>query len=172
MSRNCKLALVASVAASASLLCLAASRNPKPAAQDPKPAAAQVPTMFTPADIKWVDAPPALPAGAKAAVLLGDSSKPEQFAMRLKLPANYKIAPHFHPGPENVTVISGTFHVAVGDSFDAAKAKELPAGSFASVPPKTHHFAFTKEETVIQLNSVGPWELIYVNPADDPRNNK
>jgi len=32
------------------------------------------------------------------------------------------------------------------------------------------HFAFVDEDTVIQLNSTGPWGLTYVNPADDPRN--
>ncbi len=161
MNRHPKSSLFAVVAAGTALVCLSAS-------QDPKPTAPQIPTMVTPPDIKWVDAPPSFPAGAKLALLAGDSTKAELFTMRAKFPANYKFAPHFHSGAENMTVISGTLYVAVGDTFDAAKAKALPAGSFSVIPAKAHHFAFTKEETVVQLNSIGPWDMIYVNPADDP----
>lgn len=31
------------------------------------------------------------------------------------------------------------------------------------------HYVYTDQETVVQLNTVGPWGLTYVNPADDPR---
>ena len=91
------------------------------------------------------------------------------FTMRIKLPANYKIPPHHHPSVERLTILSGQFNAALGDTFDPSKAKELKAGSYMRIPPKTHHFGFTKEETVIQLTTIGPWDLVYVNPADDPR---
>jgi hypothetical protein len=32
------------------------------------------------------------------------------------------------------------------------------------------HYAFTDEETVVQINSNGPWGINYVNPKDDPTN--
>ena len=134
--------------------------------------AQESPIMISPADIKWVDAPPSLPAGAKAAVIQGDPKNEGPFTMRVKLPADYKVAPHFHPDTETVTVLSGEFNVAMGDAFDASKAKALGAGSFAAMPKKSPHFAFTKGETVIQVNAHGPWTLTYVNPADDPRNKK
>jgi quercetin dioxygenase-like cupin family protein len=136
------------------------------------PAAQDAPVMVAPADIKWMDGPPALPPGAKVAPILGDSKNEGPFVMRAKLPADYKVPPHFHPGNETVTVISGTFYAAMGDTFDAAKAKAMPTGSFIMLPAKSPHFVYTKEETIIQINAVGPWTLTYVNPADDPRNKK
>lgn len=132
----------------------------------------ETPIMVAPADIHFAPAPPSLPAGAQAALLAGDPSKAGPFTLRVKLPADYKVPPHFHPDVETVTVLSGTFHAATGDSFDPAKCKAMPAGSFVALPGKVPHFVFTKEETVIQVNATGPWSLTYVNPADDPRNKK
>lgn len=135
-------------------------------------AAAQTPgehKMTTPQEIKWSAAPPSLPAGAEAAVLFGDPSKEGLFALRLKLPKGYRIAPHSHPKPEIVTVISGTFRLGMGDKADESKGKPLPAGSFFAMPPGMTHFAVVDEDTVVQLNSTGPWTLSYVDPKDDPR---
>jgi hypothetical protein len=39
----------------------------------------------------------------------------------------------------------------------------------AIMQPKTNHFGWTKDETVVQVHGVGPWGVTYVNPADDPR---
>lgn len=128
--------------------------------------------ILTPDDIKWGDAPPVLPPGAKAAVLDGDPKKEGIFAMRLKIPAGYRIAPHWHPADERVTVISGKLHLGLGDKFDESKCKALPAGSYFSMPPKTNHFAMASEETILQLNTIGPWGLTYVNPDDDPQKRK
>jgi len=125
--------------------------------------------MLTAPEIKWGPGPASLPKGAEAVVLYGDPTKEGLFAMRLKFPKGYRIAPHTHPKPEIVTVISGTFLFGMGDKADTAKAKPLPAGSFVSMPPGQTHFAGADEETVVQLNSTGPWAVTYVNPADDPR---
>lgn len=129
-------------------------------------------TILTPTDIKWGDGPPSLPAGAQAVVLDGDPKKEGIFHFRLKLPAGYRIPPHWHPADERVTVLSGTFNLGLGSKFDDASLRALPAGSFFSLPTKTHHFALVKEETVIQLSTIGPWGLTYVNAEDDPRNRK
>ncbi|MGQ0714828.1 MAG: cupin domain-containing protein [Gemmatimonadaceae bacterium] len=120
--------------------------------------------------ITWGPAPAILPSGAQAAVLEGDPSKPGPFTLRIVMPANYRIPPHYHPVTEHVTVLEGTFYVGMGETFDVTKAATLPAGTFAALEPQVRHFAFTKERTVIQLHGVGPWGLVYVNPADDPRN--
>jgi len=125
--------------------------------------------IVTPDDIKWGDAPSSLPPGAKAAVLEGDPKKEGYFCMRLKLPAGYKIPAHWHPGEERVTVISGKFNVGLGDTLDESKTKALPPGGYFSFPAKTNHFAIIGEETVVQLSTLGPWGLTYVNPDDDPR---
>jgi quercetin dioxygenase-like cupin family protein len=124
--------------------------------------------MLTAPEIKWGPGPTSLPKGAEAVVLYGDPTKEGLFAMRLKFPKGYRIAPHTHPKPEIVTVISGTFLFGMGENAGAAK-KSLPAGSFVSMPPGQTHFAGADEETVVQLNSTGPWAVNYVNPADDPR---
>ena len=125
--------------------------------------------LTTPQDVQWGAGPPSLPPGAEAAVLYGDPTKDGLFAMRLKLPKGYRIAPHTHPKPEIVTVIAGTFRVGMGETADQAKAKPMPAGSFIALTPGTAHFAGTEEDTVVQLNSTGPWSVTYVNPKDDPR---
>lgn len=166
MKRDAKFVIAASLISGVVFLCVGASQEPK--SQNPKPAAPAVTTMVTPADVKWVDAPPTFPAGAKLAVLSGDPATADIFCMRAKFPANYKFPAHYHSVAETITVISGTFFVGTGDTVDAAKAKALPSGSFGVIPAKAHHYAFTKEETVVQLNCMGPFDLVYVNPADDP----
>jgi quercetin dioxygenase-like cupin family protein len=134
------------------------------------PAAAMAPhTIVAPQEIKWGPAPAVLPPGAEAAVLFGDPGKAGLFALRLKLPAGYSVPPHMHPVDEVVTVISGTFNLGMGKTADQSQARPMPAGSFFAMPPDTPHYAFIDEATVIQINSVGPWGLTYVNPEDDPR---
>jgi quercetin dioxygenase-like cupin family protein len=123
-------------------------------------------------EIKWGPAPPSIPSGAQAAVLHGDPGKEGLFSLRLKLPKGYALPPHTHPKPEIVTVISGTFHLGMGEKADKSKSRALPAGSFFALSPGMAHFAYTDEDTVIQLNSTGPWSLTYVDPKDDPRNKK
>jgi mannose-6-phosphate isomerase-like protein (cupin superfamily) len=91
------------------------------------------------ADIVWTDAPPNLTPGAKLAVLDGDPSKSGLYTMRLKIPNGYHIAPHWHPMAEHLTVISGTFHVATGDKFEASKGAALKPGEFVTMPAKLHH---------------------------------
>src|SRR5262249_24630922 len=124
--------------------------------------------MMTPADLQWADVP-SLPPGAKVAVIQGPLNETVPFTFRLKFPADYKIPAHWHPAIEHVTVISGTLNMGTGDKLDTTKTKPLSAGSVAIMQPKTHHFGWTKDETIIQVHGVGPWAINYVNPADDPR---
>jgi quercetin dioxygenase-like cupin family protein len=125
--------------------------------------------FFNPTQLKWMDAPKALPKNAKIAVLEGDPSKSGAFTLRLKFPANYHIPPHWHPGIEHVTVISGNFYLGMGDQFNKQQSKKLPTGSFAFMPAEMHHFAYTKSPAIIQLHGMGPWGINYVNSQDDPR---
>lgn len=125
--------------------------------------------LVTPAELKWADGPASLPPGAKVAVIEGDLKKAEPITFRVKLPADYKIMSHTHPVVEHVTVLSGTFYMGPGETLDPAKAKALTPGSFAVFPTGHTMFAYTKDETVIQVHTIGPWGITYVNPADDPR---
>lgn len=120
-------------------------------------------------EIKWGAAPSSLPAGAKLAVLFGDPDKPGPFTMRLSAPAGYKVPPHWHSRAENLTVISGTLYLGSGDKMDAASAKALKEGGYHFLPAKAHHSAMTKAPTVVQISGEGPFDIIYVDPADDPR---
>lgn len=124
--------------------------------------------MVTPGELKWTDVP-SLPAGAKLAAIEGTLNEAVPFTFRLKLPANFQIPAHWHPAIEHVTVISGSFNLGTGDKLDKSKTKPLSAGSIAIMQPKTHHFGWTEQETILQVHGVGPWAINYVNPADDPR---
>lgn len=142
--------------------------QPQPSQQ--ADAAAKPAHMIVTADqVTWAAGPPSLAAGAQAAMLHGDPTQEGVFVMRLKLPAGFRIAPHTHPKPEIVTVISGAFNVGMGDVADKARAQQLPAGSFFAFDPGMAHYAHVEEETVVQISSTGPWAITYINPADDPR---
>jgi hypothetical protein len=124
---------------------------------------------FTPEQIKYGPPPPFVASGAQLAVLEGDpTASTGDFTIRLKMPNGYKIAPHWHPKRENVTVISGKFKVGMGDKFDEAKMGTFPAGSFAYLDPDMHHYAMAVGETVVQVHGISPLQFNYVNSADDP----
>jgi Domain of unknown function (DUF4437) len=125
--------------------------------------------LFVPGEIEWKVGPDSLAPGAKVAILEGDPAAEGFFTMRLMVPDGYRVAPHWHPKTERLTIISGTLNLGTGDRFDAAATRALPAGTYSSMPPKMTHFAWTTGETVLQLSSIGPWQVVYVDPADDPR---
>ena len=125
---------------------------------------------FTPDQIKWGPPPPFLAAGAQVAILEGDPmASSGDFTLRIKMPDGFKLAPHFHPKRENVTVISGNFKVGMGDKFDESKMMTFPAGSFAYMDPDMHHYAMASGEVVVQVHGISPIKFNYVNAADDPR---
>jgi ChrR-like protein with cupin domain len=126
--------------------------------------------IVQPDQVGYGPAPAALPPGAELAILEGKPAEPGPFTMRLRLPDGYRIPPHYHPAIEHVTVLEGTFKVGMGDKFDASALKPLPTGTFGALQPGTRHFAQAQGKTVVQVHGVGPWKLVYVNPADDPRN--
>lgn len=136
-------------------------------AQSPAPSAH---VAVTPKDVVWEAAPPVFRPGAQGAVILGDLSKPGPYVVRMKAPAGYTIMPHWHPSDENVTVLSGTIAMGMGDTVDTKTAKVLTAGSFMLVPAESHHYMVSRTESIVQVHGVGPFSITYVNPADDPRN--
>jgi hypothetical protein len=125
--------------------------------------------LFKPDQIPWRDGPSSLLPGAKMAVLEGDPAKEGFFTMRLRLPDGYRVFPHWHTRTERLTIIQGIVNLGTGDHFDAGATQPLSAGTYSSMPPKMTHFAWMKGETILQLSSIGPWAVVYVNPTDDPR---
>jgi catechol 2,3-dioxygenase-like lactoylglutathione lyase family enzyme len=129
--------------------------------------------VFTPDAIPYGPAPAFVGAGAQLAVLEGNPGAASgDYTVRLKMPDGYRIAPHWHPQRENVTVISGTFKVGMGDSFDESKMGAFPAGSFAFLDPDMHHYAMASGEVVVQVHGKSPLQFNYVNPNDDPSRKK
>lgn len=125
--------------------------------------------MVVPDDLEWKAGPPSLPAGAEMAVLEGDPSKKGPFTLRIKVPAGYKIPPHTHPAVEHVTVIEGGLQMGLGDKWNDDEMTNLPVSGFAVMEIGTKHFAGSKDGATIQLHGIGPWDIKYLNPADDPR---
>jgi hypothetical protein len=125
--------------------------------------------VFTSDTIPWGPPPPFVAPGAQLAVIEGNPmASTGDYTIRLKMPDGYRIAPHWHPKRENVTVISGTFKVGMGDTFDKDKMGSFPAGSFAYLDPDMHHYAMASGEVIVQVHGSAPLQFNYVNPADDP----
>lgn len=118
----------------------------------------------------WGPAPAAFPTGAQMAVVSGDPGKPAPFVVALRMPAGYKILPHFHPMDEIVEVKSGDFLYGMGNTFDVAKAKHMKVGEKGTIPAAMHHYAMAKRATVVTVSAMGPFAMTYVNAKDDPRN--
>lgn len=117
------------------------------------------PVVVNPDTLQWHPANDL--QGAEVAVISGNPEKKEPFIARVKLPANFKIPVHTHDINEYDTVMTGTLYLGSGAKFDTDHALEVPAGSFVMIPAKLQHYAWTKEETILQVNGVGPWGMIY-----------
>ena len=139
------------------------ARTP-PAAQP----AATAHVMFDNDTLKWADAPSSLPKGAQMAVLSGDPGKAGPFAVRLKTPAGYKVPLHWHPSVERVTVIQGDFHLQMGKGA-GQHAHTFAPGGYVVLPAHMRHAASTSGGTIVQIDSMGPFQIHYVDPKDDPR---
>ena len=119
--------------------------------------------------VEYQPAPASLAEGSEYAVLYGDPGSDGVFSMRIRLPDGYHIAPHHHTQPEIVTVISGTFRIGMGEGANPDDVTVLEPGGFFAYPPGMAHYAYAEGETVIQLNSTGPWTITYIDDSDDPR---
>ncbi len=148
---------------------LAASAPPPP---PPGPAAQPMDShpIDQMSDIKWGPAPPSLPPGSQLAVMTGDPSAKGFISLRAKMPAGYKIPPHWHPTDEHVTVLSGTMIFGDGDVVNAKTARTVKPGGYFIAGAQMHHYAVAKTAAVIQVDLEGPFDITYVNAADDPRN--
>ena len=166
-----KLRVGAVVIALAFIPLVGAQDKAKPAAPAaaPAPAAAAAAAghkMWTAKDLEWKDLPSI--KGAKIALLEGPMNEEKPFTARIKMPAGGKIPPHTHPGIEHVTVVSGAFAMGMGEKWDDKALHTLNAGDMMIMQPGTAHYAMAKGETVVQIHGMGPWKVVYVNPADDP----
>ena len=134
------------------------------------PLRAQSGHVLVPADkVQWAPAPPAFRAGAEISVLEGNPAAKGPVTLRLKFPANYDIAPHWHSMTERLTVLSGALRVGMGNRLDREHSTTLAPGGFVSLPASMHHYAWTATPTIVQISLEGPFDIVYVNPSDDPQ---
>jgi hypothetical protein len=149
-----------------------------------QPPAKQASTMkpevvtMTPGDLKYGPLPSWAVSGKpsvestgtiEVAVLAGDPSKPGLYTVRAHCTDGYKIAPHWHPTAENVTVLQGELSVGMGSNWDSNALKAMPTGAFVSVPAVMRHFAQCGGDTVLQIHGNGPLKLNFVSSAPAAR---
>jgi len=128
---------------------------------------------FTPDGIQYGPAPSFVAPGAQLAVLEGNPMATSgDYTVRLKMPDGYRIAPHWHPKRENVTVISGTLKFGMGDRFEESSMTSFPTGSFAYLDPNMHHYVMASGDVVVQIHGMAPVQFNYINPEDDPSRKK
>jgi hypothetical protein len=120
-------------------------------------------------ELKWGAAPPALPAGAQMAVVSGDPGKKGMFAVQLKMPAGYAVPAHWHPTDETVRLVSGKLGYGMSGKLDRAEAKGLAVGHSVTMKARMKHWVFTDQGATVQVSGMGPFQITYVDPKDDPR---
>jgi quercetin dioxygenase-like cupin family protein len=121
-----------------------------------------------PNTLKWGEAPSVLPKGAQLAVITGDPGKAGPYVIRVKVPSGYQIPAHWHSTAENLTVVSGSVNVGMGAKLDKQTSTKLGVGSFTYLPAKMNHFLWTSVPAIFQIHAEGPFDIVYVNPDDDP----
>lgn len=121
--------------------------------------------------VSWGPPPASLPKGLQFSILAGNPDKPGPFTLRIRMPANFVIAPHTHATSENLTVLSGAIVHDMGNTMERSRGKELDTAGFVFLPGNTPHSLWTNGQPAeIQVTGTGPFGLHYINPKDDPRN--
>lgn len=143
------------------LVCAAGRASQHVAKPDDPPS----PGIVKPDGLKWE---PFL-GPIQVAVVSGDPSQAGPFVLRAKIPAGATVPPHWHPVDENLTVLEGKLEVGMGDAFDASKLTVMERGDFIQMRAKMNHYTKAVTDVVAQVHGTGPFAIIFVNPADDPR---
>src|SRR5690349_25061222 len=168
-----KLVFVGSVA----LLACGLNAQTKAPAKGSSAGAKPSPMVVESGSEKWGDVPAAALVGTpsvemggtlRIAVLQGDPmTAGRSYTLRLSCTDGLKIAPHWHPATENVTVVKGAAAVGMGSKWDDGALKEVPTGGFFSAGPKVRHFAQCKGDTVLQVHGIAPFIVNFVGPDDN-----
>jgi len=142
------------------------STTPMPSAMGGMPMDMADMQMLASSGLAWSDfSSPGFDPGMKLAVLHGDPGKKGDYTLRLLFPAGYKFPVHWHPGPEHLTVVSGTFMLGMGSSGDWSAVRTYAPGDFIYIPARHSHYGGAgREVTVIQLHGEGPFQLFLGSP--------
>ncbi len=110
--------------------------------------------------------PEGFPLGARIAVVHGDPGREgEPYTVRVSIPGDYEIPPHWHSGDETLTVLSGTFLLAMGERRDEARLDAFRAGDVLFIPAEHPHFGGAKGPTLVQLHGIGPFTTTVIEPV-------
>jgi hypothetical protein len=160
---------------------IAEAQTKKPATETPaRPSGG--PMIVEPGSEKWGDIPAAAMVGTpsvevggtlRVAIIQGDPmTAGHTYTLRLSCTDGAKIAPHWHPTTENVTVIRGAAAVGMGSKWDDAALKAVSTGGFFSAGPRMRHFAECKGDTILQVHGVAPFVINFVGPDESPSGKK
>ena len=135
------------------------------------PLVAEVPgnaVTLTPEQMKWEDNPRVAGLGESKIISSGKEAGP--YLYRVKFPKGRVVQAHSHPDDRTYTVISGTWYIGWGETYDESRLMALPAGSFYTEPAGVQHFVATlDDEAVVQVTGTGPTKVDYVDPAHAPK---
>ncbi|HXN98687.1 MAG TPA: cupin domain-containing protein [Candidatus Acidoferrales bacterium] len=160
------------------LLPVVAGAQTKQPAKEAPARASSGPMIVEPGSEKWGDIPagamvgtPSVEVGGtlRVAVLQGDPmTAGHTYTLRISCTDGSKIAPHWHPTTENVTVIKGSASVGMGSKWDDSAMKDVPAGGFFWAGPRMRHFAQCKGDTILQVHGIAPFVINFVSADDAP----
>src|SRR5258708_6876349 len=140
----------------------------------PEPVRSTGELRVTPGEFKFPEGAPGTGtsgvSGIRTVVLKGDPNRAGLYTIMLRIPAHTRIAAHVHQDDRVASVVSGTWYIGYGNSFNSALLKALPAGSFYTEPSDHAHFAETRDtDVIVQITGVGPSSTRYLDPASDPQ---
>lgn len=142
---------------------LALASSPTRAAEFPETG-----LTLTPEQMTWEPNPRV--SGLGVARIIGSGKKSGTYLYRVKFPKGRTVQPHSHPDDRTYTVISGTWYIGWGETYDESKMTALSAGGFYTEPAGVPHFVATPDgEAVVQITGTGPTKVDYVNPAQVPK---
>jgi len=164
------------------LLAGVASAQTKQPVKQTRARTSSAPMIVEPGSEKWGDVPAAAMVGTpsveiggtlRVAIIQGDPmTAGHTYTLRLSCTDGTKIAPHWHPTTENVTVIQGAAAVGMGSKWDDTALKDVPTGGFFWAAPHMRHFAVCKGDTILQVHGVAPFLINFVTPDDSQSTKK
>lgn len=65
--------------------------------------------------------------------------------------------------------LGGSLGIAAAQRVAGNAPTPLAAGSFVHLPAGMPHYARANGETIVQINGMGPFDVTYFDPNEDPR---